>query len=188
MACSQYFKTSLFVADHWTESLFLATFHGNYIVGIRPRACTKSAGRKVGWAWKVMGKKVHKSCLGRVFNFKLGCFVIMELRSLKNVKNCLNTNIYFYLETSGGQSSNLHLNDAPFLTPVLIRHLWQLKTVLFLRWCLIRVVLLIAWHRRADSHLELKTRLRFCPVSLNLFMGLILDQPKNLSEKTLCLW
>jgi hypothetical protein len=25
----------------------------------------------------------------------------------KNVKNCLNTNIYSYLDTSGGQSSNL---------------------------------------------------------------------------------
>jgi hypothetical protein len=25
----------------------------------------------------------------------------------KNVNNCLNTNIYSYLETSGGQSSNL---------------------------------------------------------------------------------
>jgi hypothetical protein len=29
---------------------------------------------------------------------------------LKNVNNCLNTNIYSYLETSGGQSSNLYLN------------------------------------------------------------------------------
>ncbi len=27
----------------------------------------------------------------------------------KNVNNCLNTNIYSYLETSGGQSSNLYL-------------------------------------------------------------------------------
>jgi hypothetical protein len=27
-------------------------------------------------------------------------------------------------------------------TTVLIRHLWQLKTVVFLHWCLIRVVLL----------------------------------------------
>ncbi len=30
--------------------------------------------------------------------------------SLKNVNNCLNTNIYSYRETSGGQSSNLYLN------------------------------------------------------------------------------
>jgi hypothetical protein len=34
----------------------------------------------------------------------------MEQHALKNVNNCLNTNIYSYLETSGGQSSNLYLN------------------------------------------------------------------------------
>ena len=33
---------------------------------------------------------------------------------LKNVNNCLNTKIYSYLETSGGQSSNLYLNVAHF--------------------------------------------------------------------------
>ncbi len=38
----------------------------------------------------------------------------------------VNTNIYSYLETSGGQSSNLHLNAVNFSTPVLIRHPWQL--------------------------------------------------------------
>ncbi len=38
----------------------------------------------------------------------------------KNVNNCLSSNIYSYLETSGGQSSNLF----SFLTPMLIRHLW----------------------------------------------------------------
>ncbi len=37
----------------------------------------------------------------------------MEL-ALENVNNCLNTNIYFYLETSGGQSSNLYLNAVHF--------------------------------------------------------------------------
>ncbi len=30
----------------------------------------------------------------------------MEHRVLKNVNNYLNTNIYSYIETSGGQSSN----------------------------------------------------------------------------------
>jgi hypothetical protein len=30
-----------------------------------------------------------------------------------------------------------------FSTPVLIRHLWQLETVVFLHWCLIRVVLFL---------------------------------------------
>jgi hypothetical protein len=32
----------------------------------------------------------------------------------KNVMNCLNTNTYSYLETSGGQNSNLYLNKAHF--------------------------------------------------------------------------
>jgi hypothetical protein len=34
----------------------------------------------------------------------------MEQHALINVNNYLNTNIYSYLETSGGQSSNLYLN------------------------------------------------------------------------------
>jgi hypothetical protein len=33
---------------------------------------------------------------------------------IKNVKNCLNKNIYSYLETSGGQSFNLYLNIVHF--------------------------------------------------------------------------
>jgi hypothetical protein len=33
---------------------------------------------------------------------------------LKNVNNCLNTNIYTYLETSGSQSLDLYLNAAEF--------------------------------------------------------------------------
>jgi hypothetical protein len=34
----------------------------------------------------------------------------MEQHTLKNVNNCLNSNILFFLETSGGQSTNLLLN------------------------------------------------------------------------------
>jgi hypothetical protein len=34
----------------------------------------------------------------------------MKQNALKNVNNCVNTNIYAYLETSGGQSSNPYLN------------------------------------------------------------------------------
>jgi hypothetical protein len=34
----------------------------------------------------------------------------MEEHALKNVNNCLNTNIYSYLEKPGGQSSNLYFN------------------------------------------------------------------------------
>ncbi len=38
----------------------------------------------------------------------------MEQRTLKNVNTYLNTNIYSYLETSGGQSSNLYINVVHF--------------------------------------------------------------------------
>jgi hypothetical protein len=38
----------------------------------------------------------------------------MEQHALKNINNCLNTNIYSYLETSGGQSSNTYLNVVHF--------------------------------------------------------------------------
>jgi hypothetical protein len=41
--------------------------------------------------------------------------LIMEQCALKIVNNCFNTNIYSYLETSGGQSSNLYLNVGSFL-------------------------------------------------------------------------
>jgi len=39
----------------------------------------------------------------------------MEQRTLKIVNNWLNTNIYSYLETSGGQSFNLYLNVVHFV-------------------------------------------------------------------------
>jgi hypothetical protein len=39
---------------------------------------------------------------------------IMEQHALKIVNNCLNSNIYSYLETSGRQSSNLYLNIVHF--------------------------------------------------------------------------
>jgi hypothetical protein len=65
----------------------------------------------------------------------------MEECALKNVNNYLNTNIFSYLKTSEGQSSNLCLNVVHFLTTLLIRHLWQLKAVVFLHWCLIHAVL-----------------------------------------------
>ncbi len=38
----------------------------------------------------------------------------MEQRTLTNVNNYPNTNIYSYLVTSGGQSSNLYLNVVHF--------------------------------------------------------------------------
>ncbi len=42
------------------------------------------------------------------------------VKNLYNVNNYLNTNIYSYLETSGGQSSNRYLNVVRFTTPLLI--------------------------------------------------------------------
>jgi hypothetical protein len=40
---------------------------------------------------------------------------LMEQHALKNVYDFLNTSIYPYLETSGGQSSNPYLNVVHFL-------------------------------------------------------------------------
>ncbi len=39
----------------------------------------------------------------------------MEQRAIKNVNNCMSTNIYTYLETSGDQTSNPYLKVADFL-------------------------------------------------------------------------
>jgi hypothetical protein len=40
--------------------------------------------------------------------------ISMEQHALKNVDNDLNTNIYSYLETSGGQSSSTYFNVVHF--------------------------------------------------------------------------
>jgi hypothetical protein len=45
---------------------------------------------------------------------------LKEQRTSENVNNCLNTNIYAYLETSGGQSSDLYLNVAHFFNASVI--------------------------------------------------------------------
>ncbi len=42
-------------------------------------------------------------------------YKLMEQRTLKNVNSYFNTNIYSYLETSDGQSSNLYLNVVHFI-------------------------------------------------------------------------
>ncbi len=39
---------------------------------------------------------------------------LKKQHALKNVNNCWNTNINLYLETSGGQNTNLHLNVVQF--------------------------------------------------------------------------
>jgi hypothetical protein len=58
------------------------------------------------------GKRALLSCVNGPQvskNFKL-----MEQCSFKNVNHCLNTNIYSYSETFGGQSYNLYLNVVHF--------------------------------------------------------------------------
>jgi len=42
----------------------------------------------------------------------------MEKHTFKNVDYCLNSNIYSYLETSGGQSSNQYLNAVHFFNTI----------------------------------------------------------------------
>jgi hypothetical protein len=60
----------------------------------------------------------------------------------KYCKQLLEYNIYFYLETSGGGSYDLHLMFI-FSIPVLVRYLWQLKTFVFMHWYIISAVLLV---------------------------------------------
>jgi hypothetical protein len=56
------------------------------------------------------------------------------LTHFKKCKQLYNTNIYSYLETSGGQNFNVYLNVVSFFsTPVLFRHLWQLKTAIAMK-------------------------------------------------------
>ncbi len=62
---------------------------------------------------------LYQRCLKlTLFIFKTLAKSRVRLRNgtacFKNVNYCLNANIYSYLETSGGQSSNLYLNVAPF--------------------------------------------------------------------------
>jgi hypothetical protein len=58
--------------------------------------------------------KKRQKLLKRINNAIMGMFNLMEQLAFKNVNNCLNTNIYFYLETSGGQSYNLYLSVVHF--------------------------------------------------------------------------
>jgi hypothetical protein len=61
----------------------------------------------------------------------------MEEHALKSESICVNTNTYSYLETSGGQSSNLYLNVVYFCNTSVNKTSVQLKTVVFLLWCLL---------------------------------------------------
>ncbi len=66
----------------------------------------------------------------------------MEQHALINVNICLNTNIYFYFETSGGQSSILYLNIAHFYSAVLFstepRLAWAHNSLYFVIMCIFK--------------------------------------------------
>jgi hypothetical protein len=89
---------------------------------------------------------MHQTYFLDLLAYQVGDSIVREsngtMHFKKMLNHCLIANIYSYLETSGGQSSNLYLNVLHFSTLVLIRHLWQLKTVVFLPWCPIHTVLL----------------------------------------------
>jgi hypothetical protein len=78
----------------------------------------------------------------------------MEQHTLKTENNYLNTNIYTYLVTSGGNSYILYLNVIHFLMPVLVRHLLKLKTVVTLHWYPICASLLSLIMSSANSHVN----------------------------------
>ncbi len=81
----------------------------------------------------------------------------MEQHALKNVNNCWNTSISFYLEISDGQSSNLYLNVVHFFNTS-VSNLWQLKTVVFLHRCIFHAVLLAQTQRSLGNGLKAKLR------------------------------
>jgi len=76
-------------------------------------------------------------------NIRFGCkhgTKLMEQCTSENINNGSNTNIYSYLETSGGQSYNLYLNVVHFFNTS-VYYLWQLKKFVILHRSLIRAVL-----------------------------------------------
>jgi hypothetical protein len=56
----------------------------------------------------------------------------LKYNGTAHFKKCKQSFECQHLETFGGQSSNLYLNVAHFATLVKCKHLWQLKTVVFL--------------------------------------------------------
>ncbi len=59
-------------------------------------------------------ESIHRNFTWYIIKLWVKHISIMEEHTLKNVNNCLNTNIYSYLETSVGQSSNIYINVVHF--------------------------------------------------------------------------
>ncbi len=82
-----------------------------------PKPCTwlnliessKCVSQRAGYSFK----PIYSRSSLKLSTWKLQCNIYWTA-CFKNVKNCLNTNIDCYLETSGGQSFHLYLNVAHF--------------------------------------------------------------------------
>ncbi len=80
-----------------------------------------------------------------------------------------------------------------FSTPVIIRHLWQLKTIVFLHWCLIRTVLLhetinLVPKKKMNQYLGLARhhlRRHRRPLQCLLPRHLRLQRPRHFAERQL---
>jgi len=82
--------------------------------------------------------RTENSGSGLVFSRRLGN---EELRISQLIFPYTSNGVDQYETKFNGQSLDLCLNVAIFSTPVLIRHMWQLKKVVFIHWCLIRALL-----------------------------------------------
>ncbi len=74
--------------------------------------------------------------------------------TFKNINSCWNYKVSFYLDTLGGKHSNSYLDAVQvsiLSTQGLIRHPWQLKTVVFQHEWLIYAVLLLGLTMRRQS-------------------------------------
>jgi hypothetical protein len=64
--------------------------------------------------WQAIGELLLIVSLGEEKFCPARKVMQMEHCTLKNVNNCLNTNIYSYSETSGGKNYDLYLNIVHF--------------------------------------------------------------------------
>jgi hypothetical protein len=67
----------------------------------------------LGWFIDIEGKFIAP-IIRTVFENQKTSLDLMEERAFKNINNCLNINVYSYLETSGGRISDLYLNVVHF--------------------------------------------------------------------------
>jgi hypothetical protein len=85
-------------------------------------------------------------------------------------------------DTSRGAHKYNHINMFIFSTPLLIRHLWQLKTVVFLHMCLLSVVVLRPVLPSSDNNWQINVL-----ENISFLSEVIYNVVSNLpSETTMC--